>query len=171
MQNIILTGFMGTGKTKVGFILAKRLKTVFLDLDSLIEETEGKTIPEIFSEKGEEYFRQAETETIIKALREEGKVISTGGGALIKEENRKLLMEGGILIRLSASPEEIYKRVGTREGRPLLKGDDPLKVIRELLAKRRRFYEEVPFTILTDGRSPDEVADEIISLLIEKKII
>lgn len=170
-KNIILTGFMGTGKTKVGSILAERLKVDFIDLDLRIEEMEGKTIPEIFSEKGEDYFRQAETRAIISALREKGRVISTGGGALIKETNRNLLNQGGILICLSASPEEIYKRVGTDKGRPLLKGNDPLKVIRELLAERSQFYNNVPFSVSTDNKNPNEVVDEVISILRKEKII
>lgn len=171
MKNIIITGFMGTGKTVVGNVLAKKLSCSFVDLDTLIEEMEGKSIPEIFAEKGEYYFRQVETNAIKGALQGETKVISTGGGALLKKENQQMLIKGGAVICLTASVEEIYKRVGTGEGRPLLKAEDPLKVIRELLKKREDIYGKVPHKISTNGKSPEKIAEEIIYLLKKNEYI
>lgn len=165
MAHVILTGFMGTGKTKVGKILAEKLDRPFVDLDSLVEEREGRKISQIFSREGEGYFRQKETEALKKALQGKGKVISTGGGILLREENRKILHDSGILICLKASPEEIYKRVKKNQERPLLKVENPLKRIRELLKEREKFYEKVPHSILTDGKSPPAVAEEVIDII------
>lgn len=169
MQNIILTGFMGTGKTTVGRILASRLSCPFLDIDSLVEEMEGKSIPEIFAEQGEEYFRQAETRALVKALEGGGRVISTGGGAMLREKNRRLLREGGLLVCLTAGEEEIFRRVGGGGGRPLLQGEDTRGKIRGLLRERQPYYRLAPVVIPTDGRSPEETAGEIMLLLQKKK--
>lgn len=177
MENIILTGFMGTGKTRVGKILAEKLNYTFVDLDLLVEEREGKKISQLFAEKGEGYFRQKETKVLQEVLQGEdpargrdqgppkGQVISTGGGILIREENRDLLKEEGILICLKASPEEIYRRVRGSQERPLLRVDNPLEKIRELLKEREELYEKVPFSVSTDGKSPDQVAGNIINLI------
>lgn len=163
MNNIILTGFMGTGKTEVGVILAKMLKCPFVDVDALIEEMSGKKIPDIFAQEGEDYFRSLEAKAIKKAIEGEGKVISTGGGALIKKGNRENLNKGGTLICLTASPEEILKRTGSREGRPLLQRKDPLQKIKVLLAERKIYYDALPLQVSTDGKTPEKVAAEIIS--------
>ncbi len=177
MKNIILTGFMGTGKTKVGELLAEKLNYSFVDLDSLVEKREGKKISQIFSEKGEDYFRQKEREALKEALegqkgkqnqaqsQRKGQVISTGGGVLLREENRRLMEEKGTLICLKASPEEIYLRIRGSQERPLLEVEDPLEKIRELLKERKELYEKIPISLSTDGKSPEQVAGEIISII------
>ncbi len=171
MENIIITGFMGTGKTETGFKLSQKLNCHFVDIDLVVEEMENRKIVDIFLEKGEDYFRKLETSAIKKVLQKEGQVISTGGGALLKEENRTLLKEAGVLICLSASPEEIFRRVGSGEGRPLLEGDDSLDKIRRILAERREIYNQVPYNILTDGKSSEEVVEEIVILLKKLRVI
>ncbi len=162
MNHIILTGFMGTGKTTVGKILAARLARAFVDIDQMVVEKEGREIPVIFACDGEEYFRKQESEAIKEALQGEGKVISTGGGALL--QNKEILAEGGRLICLLASPGEIVKRLAKEGGRPLLTGDTERK-INELYAARRAMYRAVPLKVATDGKTPEDVALEVLALL------
>ena len=171
MKNIILTGFMGTGKTETGLKLSQKLNCHFVDIDLVVEEMENRKIVDIFLEKGEDYFRKLETSAIKEVLKKEGQVISTGGGALLKEENRTLLKEAGVLICLSASPEEIFRRVGSGEGRPLLEGDDPLDKIRRILAERREIYNQVPYNISTDRKNSEEVVEKIVILLKKLRVI
>ncbi len=165
MKNIIITGFMGTGKTAVGSVLAKKLEYSFVDLDDFIEEIEGKGVPEIFAEKGEAYFRQAETRALKEVLQGEARVISTGGGTLLKKENQQLLMAAGTVVCLTAPAEEILQRVGAGESRPLLEGEDPLNTIRKLLNEREDVYSKVPHKISTREKSIETVARDIINLL------
>lgn len=171
MKNIIITGFMGTGKTETGLKLSRKLNCPFVDIDLLVEEMEKRKIADIFAEKGEDYFRGLETAAIKKALQKNGQVISTGGGALLKEENRTLFIEAGVLICLSASPEEIFRRIGSGEGRPLLEGKNPLNKIRMILSERQNIYDQVPYNIITDGKTSDEVVEEIIKLVKELREI
>ena len=171
MKNIVITGFMGTGKTETGLKLSQKLNCPFIDIDLMVEKMEKTKIADIFREKGEDYFRRLETAAIKTALQKEGQVISTGGGALLKEENRTLLQKAGAFICLSASPEEIFRRVGSVHGRPLLEGDAPLHKIRTILAERQKIYEQVPYHVKTDGKSPEEVADEIVDMLKKIEII
>ncbi len=164
-KNIILTGFMGTGKTRVGRALAARLKYPFVDIDFLIEKTTRQKISRIFEEKGEKYFRRLETATIKEALQGKKKVVATGGGSLLLEENRLLLQKGGVVICLSASPAEIFDRVSHRKNRPLLKNKDILAEIKKLLLARQKYYNTVPYQISTTGKTPQEVVLEIEQLL------
>jgi len=160
-KNIILTGFMGVGKTSVGTRLAKDLGYVFVDTDELIEADQKTTITEIFSNFGETYFRDVETRIITRLLENEGQVISTGGGAVIRDENRKAFRENGVVICLTAHPESIYARIRHETHRPLLQVPDPLAKIRELLAARDPFYRQADFVIDTSERSVDDVIAEI----------
>ena len=171
LQNIILTGFMGTGKTTVGRILAAKLGRPFLDVDELIVEMEGKEIPTIFSESGEEYFRQLETRAISQAISGEAKVISTGGGALLTPKNREMMQAGGFLLCFTASPTEIINRLGQGKGRPLLQGENALSKVRELLKERSPLYAEVLHKISTDGKKPQKIVQEILLLLQEEGVI
>ncbi len=164
-RNIILTGFMGTGKTRVGRILAARLNYSFVDIDFLVEKKEKQKISKIFEEKGEAYFRRLETVAIGEALQGEKKVVATGGGSLLLEENRFLLQEGGVVICLSALPIEIFNRVSRRKNRPLLKSKDVLAEIKKLLLARQKYYDTVPYQISTTGKTPQEVVAEIEQLL------
>lgn len=162
MKNIILTGFMGTGKSTVGRLLAEELQRPFVDIDSLIAAREGKEISEIFASRGEAYFRRVETSTLREILQKEGQVIATGGGALL--QNRELLLSGGHLLCLTAPLAEILRRLENEGGRPLLKGSLEEKA-RGLLAERREIYQEVPWKIDTGGKAPRQVAEEILALL------
>lgn len=170
-KNIILTGFMGTGKTRVGRALAAKLNYSFLDIDFLVEKAMGQKISRIFEEKGEEYFRRLETAAIREALQGAKKVVATGGGSLLLEENRLLLQEGGVVICLSASPAEIFARVSHRKNRPLLKNKDILAEIKKLLLARQKYYNTVPYQIATTGKTPHEVVVEIEKFLKENNYI
>jgi len=160
-KNIILTGFMGVGKTSVGTRLARDLGYRFVDTDDLIEADQKITITEIFSSFGEAYFRDAETRVIRQVLDGEGQVVATGGGAVIRDENRRAFKEGGMTICLTARPEVVFERIRHETHRPLLQVPDPLGRIRELLNERERYYHQADLIIDTSDKTVDEVIDEI----------
>lgn len=165
---IILTGFMGTGKTAVGEKLAKKLKYNFLDTDLMIEKETGKSIPEIFEKDGEPTFRVYEKNMIKKALEKDKVVIATGGGAIVDPENLKLMKGRGIVIGLSASPESILQRVSQMENRPLLQTKDlkeKLKKIQTLLSHRSPYYRKADKIIDTTMKDLDETVMEIFKAL------
>lgn len=164
MKNIILTGFMGSGKTEVGKMLAQRLGYAFLDTDKLIEEKTGKSISEIFREEGESSFRELETEVIKGLSGITGYIISTGGGIVIREENILSLKNIGLVIWLKASPESIFKRISPETHRPLLNVENPLEHIKKLLSIREQFYSRADFSIDTDGLEVDKVVKAILYL-------
>ena len=160
-KNIIFTGFMGVGKTSVGTRLARDLGFVFVDTDLLIEADQKITITEIFSSFGEQYFRDVESRIIGRVLADEGQVVSTGGGAVLRDENRQAFRKNGVTICLTARPEVIYDRIRHETHRPLLQVPDPLARIRELLAARSPFYHQADFIIDTSDRTVDGVLGEI----------
>ena len=163
--NIVLTGFMGTGKTTVGVLLAELLGYDFVDTDQVIEADHGP-IPLIFAEQGEAAFRAIEREVAAELAERSGTVIATGGRMLLDERNARVLSNGGRVFCLTAPAEVIVARVvadGT-EDRPLLRGDDPAGRVRELLAERRAGYARFE-QIDTDGRSPDEIARAIAAAI------
>ncbi len=160
-KNIILTGFMGVGKTSVGTRLARDLGYSFVDTDELIEADQKIAITEIFSSFGEPYFRDVETRIIRRVLEEENQVVSTGGGAVIRDENRGIFKERGLTVCLTARPEVIYNRIRHETHRPLLQVADPLARIRELLGARERFYRQADFVIDTSDKTADQVINEI----------
>ncbi len=162
MKNIVLTGFMGTGKTEVGRALAQLKGLKLIDVDNEIENSEKMTINDIFEEFGEEKFREIETEMIEKVSREENVVISTGGGAVLKQQNMDALKKTGIVICLMATPETILERTGNSDERPLLKVEKPLEKINELLQFRRPYYEQADIIINTEEKTPLQIAEEII---------
>jgi shikimate kinase len=165
-KNIVLTGFMAVGKSVVGQSLAAKLKRSFVDLDEAIEGREGMKVREIFAAKGEPYFRKIEKELLRETLSGDGKVIATGGGTITDQENLRLLKETSVLIFLTARPETILTRA-TAGGnkRPLLQGNDKLEKIKELLTRREQAYSQAHFSIDTDGRSVNEVVEEIIQVI------
>ncbi|EAX47861.1 Shikimate kinase [Thermosinus carboxydivorans Nor1] len=167
MKNIVLIGFMGTGKTCTGRLLAQRLRRVFVDIDKKIELEQGMTISEIFHTYGEAYFRQRERATIAKVARYTNTVIATGGGAVLNPDNIICLKQQGVVIWLTASPDVIFERTSRRRGsRPLLDRPNPRDAIAELLAERRRLYQAAAdFTIDTTAKKPWQVVDEIIDVL------
>lgn len=160
-KNIILTGFMGVGKTSIGTRLASDLGYTFVDTDELIESDQKITITEIFSTFGEPYFRDVEARIIRTLLEGENQVVSTGGGAVIRDENREVFKEAGLVVCLTARPEIIYERIKHETHRPLLKVPDPLARIRELLASRAKFYSEADLIIDTSEKSVDGAVQEI----------
>ena len=167
-MNIILTGFMGTGKSLVGKKLAKGLKMSYLDTDKLIEEREAAKICWIFQEKGEDYFRRVETEIIKEVSSFDNCVISTGGGAILKKENLAALKRKGVIICLSAHPEVILKRTSESQNRPLLKSKDPKSAVEDLLKTRRSFYEKADFEVDTSELATSEVVERIEDFLRKK---
>jgi shikimate kinase len=164
MKNIVLTGFMGTGKTVVGRELSRMLNMRVVDVDTEIELSQKMTIKDIFKTYGEGHFRDIETETIKKLFSEEDIIISTGGGAVLRKENVDILREKGIVFCLQASPETILKRTGRSRMRPLLNVEDPMAKIKELLDHRMPFYEKAGILINTDGRNPLQIAEEIAEI-------
>jgi shikimate kinase len=165
MTNIVLVGFMGTGKTVVGRYLAERLGKEFIETDDIIEQREGVSIKEIFEKKGEPYFRDVEKEVVREVSQREGVVISAGGGAIINDENFKNLKKNSVIICLEASPEVILKRTKGNICRPLLNVLDPRKRIEELLQKRAPYYKKADFCINTDNLSVEEIAEKIGKLI------
>ncbi len=165
---VILCGFMGTGKTVVGENLSFRLKRSFVDTDRLIVQQVGCTVAEIFETMGEKYFRDLESEVIrgLMTYRYGSLVVATGGGALIRAENRKLLKAMGPLILLTASTRAILRRNRVQGGRPLLAdADDPKKTIEALLSERAVFYNACDYRFDTTGKRVNLVAGEIIKAL------
>jgi shikimate kinase len=161
-RRIILTGFMGTGKTEVGRLIAQSLDWPFFDTDDLIENLTGKTVAEIFSEEGEDIFRELEKQVLSDALLKEPLVLATGGGAIVDSENRSTMRKAGLLIALMASAEAIMDRTKKDKSRPLLQVDDPFATIQNLLAERKSFYEEADYVIDTTGKDFSEIVREII---------
>jgi 3-dehydroquinate synthase len=164
-HNIVITGFMGTGKTSVGRLLAQRLDRRFVDMDVLLAEQFGKPIAVVFAEEGEEEFRAAEVELCRTLALEQGLVISTGGGALVNEESRSRLAATGMLVCLTASEGEILRRLQAATDRPLLLGEEEerRKRVRTLLNVRRAAYGAIPYQIDTDGLTPEGVADRVLA--------
>ena len=165
MKNIYLVGFMGTGKTVVGVILAKRLAKEFVEMDAVIEEKQGSKIADIFTKQGEAYFRSFEKTLLGSLSKREGLVISCGGGLICDQENLKLLKETGVVFVLRASASTIYQRTKEHTHRPILNVDDPQEKIKQLLEQRAPYYAQAHHSIDTDDLLPEEIADKIITTL------
>jgi shikimate kinase/3-dehydroquinate synthase len=169
INNLIVTGFSGTGKSLVAKEVARRLSWDFLDTDDEIVKQTGNPIAEIFRQDGEDKFRELERETIRKACQRRQTVIAIGGGAIVDSQNYELLAKTGLIVCLEAKPETIYGRLfraaahsSENEIRPLLAVDNPLERIRQLKASRQPYYAKADWTIHTDGLSISEVAEEVI---------
>lgn len=162
-DNIILTGFMGCGKTSVGIRLSYALRRTMIDTDKWIEKKQKMTVSEIFASQGEEEFRKMETDCLRELLRTADKqIISVGGGLPVREENRPLLSQLGKVFYLKASPETIYERLKTDTTRPLLQVADPLAEIRRLSEARESAYVSCADVIIdVSGRSFDEIIEQI----------
>jgi len=167
-KNIVLTGFMGSGKSVVGELLANKIGFTYFDVDKHIEEEMGLSITEIFAQKGEPYFRGLETQMIKRASTMGKLVISCGGGAVLRVENMNALESTGVVVYLRAKPETIFERIKTDTNRPLLKVADPLSKITELLNLRKQYYTRCSFSIDTDDHTANEIAKRITDTLFEK---
>jgi 3-dehydroquinate synthase len=163
-RNLIITGFMGTGKSSVAARVAQRIGRPFVDMDELIVQRAGRTIPEIFSQFGEGAFRQIERGLCEELSMREGVVIATGGGCLVDERNRELLMRNGWVVCLDCEAEAIVQRLQGDQGRPMLWGDSPEQRVRDLLAQRYAAYNQIPQHIDTTSRTVEEVVEAVMQL-------
>ena len=159
---IFLIGFMGSGKTTVGGLLAERLHRRFIDLDAWISLESGRSVTEIFAQEGEAGFRSRETSALQRTAQISGSVVATGGGAASVEENLQLMLKTGPVIALLVSATEALNRTGRHSGRPLLEEGDPLAAATNLLSRRRRFYERADLRIETDGHTPEMIVSRIL---------
>lgn len=172
-RNLVLTGFMGSGKTSVGVKLSYLLRMMVEDTDKLIERREGRSIREIFAEQGEEYFRRLET-TLLTELTEQkfSRIYSVGGGTPVREENRRLLRKLGKVIYLRIRPETVYDRLKGDTTRPLLQCDDPLERIRELMESRRDAYEACADVVIdVDELEMDDILNKIVEETEKMKLL
>ena len=169
-MNIILIGFRGTGKTTIGKMLAQRLGKEFVDADEYLERKEGKTIKEVFAEGGEKLFREIETQIIAELCLSDNRVVATGGGAILREENVRALKKSGIIILLEADTDTIYKRIHrnttTEQRRPSLTNRNAYEEIEYLLEYRKPLYDRTAdFVINTTSMSATDAANKIVTFL------
>ncbi|MFZ5645756.1 MAG: shikimate kinase [Bacillota bacterium] len=173
MRNIVLIGFMASGKTVVGRVIAQRLGREFVDTDEEVERVTGKTVSEIFERYGAIRFRSEEALTIKKLSHREDLVIATGGGAVLNPENVSALKKNGVVVLIKSTPEIILRRVVAGRNRPLLAKTDNLgQRIRDLMAEREEIYaNSADIEVFSGKESREEVADNIIQLLKERNYI
>lgn len=168
MAQIILTGFMATGKSEIGRRLARELGRVFIDTDGMVEAKVGRPIAEIFATEGEAAFRALEREAVERACAVPDAVVAVGGGALLDAESRRLLSTSGVVVCLTAAPEEILRRLGDVSSRPLLAAvpaDQRRKRIEELLGERAAVYATAAHRIDTTGLSIGQVVARVAGLV------
>ncbi|MEN9652829.1 MAG: hypothetical protein RL303_549 [Verrucomicrobiota bacterium] len=151
--NLILAGFMGTGKSALGRQLAKRWRRSFFDTDEMVEKLAGTSVADIFAQQGEAHFRALERQVVENLLPEYGAVIACGGGLVVPPGMGELVRSKGIVVTLFASVDTILRRTAGNTRRPLLKGDDPESKVRELMKKREQAYMQAGIAVYTDGRS------------------
>lgn len=162
-RNLVLLGFMGTGKSAVGRRVAALAQAPFLDMDAELERRAGKSIARIFAEDGEPAFRDLESRLAEEWGRKQGAVISCGGGVVLREANLRALEARGLLVCLTARPEVLLTRTARSRKRPLLAGEDPERKIRDLLAARAPLYARIPVQIDTSDRTPEELAAHLLA--------
>jgi shikimate kinase len=158
--NIVITGFMGTGKSTVAPIVAEKMARQFIDTDDLIIEQAGKSIPEIFASDGEPRFRKLEAEVCVDLAAQTNLVIATGGGALLNPDTLAAMSAMGMVVCLTANETVLEQRLTSEEraGRPLAKN------WRDLYNKRKPAYDVIPYQVNTDNKTPEQIAEEIIAL-------
>ena len=162
IENISLIGFMGTGKSSVGRLVATQLHFNFIDTDELIESRVGRSIAEIFAQAGETGFRSIEKQVVADLARMERTVFATGGGLAAQTDNLASLKEHSLVVCLWASPDAIWERVRHQNHRPLLNDPDPMGRIRQLLSAREAFYKQADVLVNTEMRSVKEVAHHVL---------
>ncbi|MBU9725301.1 shikimate kinase [Lachnospiraceae bacterium ASD4241] len=161
--NILLVGFMGTGKSTISSYLVKALGVEEIDTDRLIEQREGRSIANIFETDGEAYFRRCETQLLVELQKRKNLIISCGGGMALQDENVRLMKETGKIVLLTARPETIYERVKDSRDRPLLNHNMNVEFIAGLLEKRRpKYLKAADIIIDTDGRDVSDICEELI---------
>ena len=162
-RNLVLVGFMGTGKSAVGRRVAALAAAPFLEMDAELERRAGKSIARIFAEDGEPAFRDQEARLAEEWGRKQGAVISCGGGVVLREANLRALGANGLLVCLTAPPDVILARTAHSKKRPLLADADPERKIRDLLAARAPYYAAIPVQFDTSGRTPEELAAQVLA--------
>lgn len=163
MKNIFLIGFMGSGKSTISKMLSEKLNVKQAEMDEIIVQEQGMPITEIFEKFGEAHFRDIETNLVKQLQEENGIVVSCGGGAVLREENREMMKEAGVIVLLTAKPETILERVKDSTNRPILNGNMNVTYIAELMEKRRACYEDAADIIVeTDGKNCEEICEEIL---------
>ncbi len=162
---MVLIGLMGAGKTAIGRRLATRLGLDFVDADTEIESAAGKSISDIFTDHGEEYFRDGERRVIARLLGEGPQVLATGGGAYMNDETRNTIAESGVSVWLKADLKVLLERVVRRDHRPLLKTDDPKVVMKRLMDERYPVYSSSDITVKSRDVPHEVIVSEIISAL------
>ena len=165
-KNIILTGFMGTGKLTIGQLVAACLQRDFVDMDTITEAREGRLISQMFAEDGEPYFRRVEANLCRELAKQEGLVIATGGGTLVSEENRQVMERSGLVICLDCAPEVLWQRIGHVENRPMLAERDEGRFARlaALLEKRTPAYARIEHHLDVTHLPPEQAAERICKL-------
>jgi shikimate kinase len=170
MVIVVITGFMGTGKTSVGRALAAQLERPFVDTDALIESSEGSSVTEIFATDGEAHFRAAEKRALAEALEVAGAVVATGGGAVLDPDNLAMIRAAAPLVCLTAPPEVIVERTKEQgDVRPLLHGHDPRVRVEQLLAERAEAYAKADLSIDTSSRPVADIVDQVARFLEDRE--
>jgi shikimate kinase len=164
-RSVVLVGMMGSGKSSIGRRLAARLAIPFVDADSEIEQAAGMTIPEIFEQHGEPYFRAGEARVIARLLDHGPQVLATGGGAFMNGDTRMAIRQKAVSIWLKAELDVLMKRIKRRTERPLLKNGDPAATLTALIAERYPVYAEADLTVLSRDVPHESIVDEIVAAL------
>nr|CAD6432381.1 shikimate kinase [Rhizobium sp. Q54] len=165
-RNLIFVGLMGAGKSVIGRMVAQALSVPFIDTDAEIEKVSRMSIAELFSAYGEAEFRALETRVIGRLLRGGPKVISTGGGAFINENTRRLIKEGGISVWLKADLDVLWERVNKRDHRPLLKTENPKATLQNLMNQRYPIYSEADLTVPSGNVRKETMVTNVLSAVI-----
>lgn len=165
-KNIFLIGFMGAGKSTIARALQRKLKLPLVEMDERIASEQGMAITEIFERYGQERFRDMESELLCSLGKQAPVIVSCGGGVVIRAKNAEEMKRSGVVVFLSATPETVYERVKDSSDRPILNGNMNVEYIADLMEKRRRLYEgAASVTVATDGRTRDEICDEILEFI------
>ena len=165
-KNIFLTGFMGAGKSSVGRLLAKLLNRPFVDLDEMIVQRENRTIADIFSVDGEKYFRDCETSVLNELCQQSVAIYATGGGIVVRDENRRAMKKVGRIVYLKTSWATLESRLRKSVNRPLVDPEAGWDHVKALLVERQAFYKDADIVVETDGCTPLQVARKIASGLL-----